>query len=379
MRCPLLPAVALAWLALGSGPARAAEPPPLTVFAAADLVSALKEIVPRFEKALGVRVTLVLGSTGQLAQQIEHGGPADVFFAADQAFVDRLVAERVLLGETRALYAQGRIVLATARAIGWKLTELRDLTGPNVRHVAIANPAHAPYGKAAEEALRKAGVWDAVRPKLVYGENIRHTLQFLQTGVAEAGMVALSVANVPEIDWVPIDPRLHAPLNQATAVVRPSPRPELGLAFIQFVNGPEGRPTMKRYGFLLSGAACVGSIALVIKSAQAGFETVARQLEQAARTLGRSEWSVFWSVTLPLAWRSVLAGAVLAFCRALGEFGITLMVAGNIPGRTQTLPLAIYDRVQAAQMGEANALALIAVAVVVVLLFGLSRLARLRY
>src|SRR5438552_4146573 len=86
-------------------------------------------------------------------------------------------------------------------------------------------------------------------------------------------------------------------------------------------------------------AACVGSIALVIKSAQAGFESVDRQLEQAARTLGRSEWSVFWSVTLPLAWRSVLAGGVLAFCRALGEFGITLMVAGNIPGRTQTLPL----------------------------------------
>ncbi len=126
-------------------------------------------------------------------------------------------------------------------------------------------------------------------------------------------------------------------------------------------------------------AACVGSIALVIKSAQAGFETVDPQLEQAARTLGRSEWSVFWSVSLPLAWRSVLAGAVLAFCRALGEFGITLMVAGNIPGRTQTLPLAIYDRVQAAQMGEANAFALIAVGIVGVLLFVLGRLARLRY
>lgn len=126
-------------------------------------------------------------------------------------------------------------------------------------------------------------------------------------------------------------------------------------------------------------AAAVGSIALVIKSAQAGFETVDRQLEQAARTLGRSEWSVFWRVTLPLAWRSVLAGTVLAFCRALGEFGITLMVAGNIPGRTQTLPLAIYDRVQAAQMDEANALALIAVGIVGVLLFVLGRLARLRY
>ena len=126
-------------------------------------------------------------------------------------------------------------------------------------------------------------------------------------------------------------------------------------------------------------AAAVGSIALVIKSAQAGFETVDRQLEQAARTLGRSEWSVFWRVTLPLAWRSVLAGTVLAFCRALGEFGITLMVAGNIPGRTQTLPLAIYDRVQAAQMDEANALALIAVGIVGVLLFVLGRVARLRY
>ena len=126
-------------------------------------------------------------------------------------------------------------------------------------------------------------------------------------------------------------------------------------------------------------AASVGSIALVIKSAQAGFETVDPQLEQAARTLGRSEWAVFWRVTLPLAWRSVLAGTVLAFCRALGEFGITLMVAGNIPGRTQTLPLAIYDRVQAAQMDEANALALIAVGIVGVLLFVLGRLARLRY
>lgn len=126
-------------------------------------------------------------------------------------------------------------------------------------------------------------------------------------------------------------------------------------------------------------AAAVGSIALLIKSAQAGFETVDARLEQAARTLGSSEWNVFWSVTLPLAWRSVLAGTVLAFCRAVGEFGITLMVAGNIPGKTQTLPLAIYDRVQANAMGEANALALIAVGGVAVLLFGLSRVARLRY
>jgi molybdate transport system permease protein len=126
-------------------------------------------------------------------------------------------------------------------------------------------------------------------------------------------------------------------------------------------------------------AASVGSIALLVKAAQAGFEAVDQRLEQAARTLGRSEWSVFWSVTLPLAWRSVCAGTVLAFCRALGDFGITLMVAGSIPGLTQTMPLAIYDHVQANQMHEANVMALVALCSVVVLLMGLGRVARLRF
>ena len=126
-------------------------------------------------------------------------------------------------------------------------------------------------------------------------------------------------------------------------------------------------------------AAWVGSSALFIKAAQAGFESVDRRLEQAARTLGRSEWSVFWSVTLPLASRAVVAGTVLAFCRALGDFGITLMVAGSIPGVTQTMPLAIYDLVQSNRMAEANMFSLVAVAAVALLLMGLGRLARLRF
>jgi len=126
-------------------------------------------------------------------------------------------------------------------------------------------------------------------------------------------------------------------------------------------------------------AACVGSLPLLIRAAQAGFESVDERLEQAARTLGRSEASVFWSVSLPLAWRSIVAGIVLAFCRAFGDFGITLMVAGNIPGRTQTLPLAIYDHVQANAMREANLLALLAVAAVIVLLVGVGRIVRVRY
>jgi molybdate transport system substrate-binding protein len=229
------------------------EPPALTVFAASDLALAFREIGPRFAQAHGATPTLVFGSTGNMARQIEHGAPADVFFAADQSFVDRLVAAGVLIPETRALYAQGRLVLATARAVGARLTEPRDLLDARVRHVAIANPLHAPYGKAAEQVLRRVGVWDAVRPKLVYGESVQHALQLVQAGGAQAGLVARSIVEVPEVTWTPIDPALHAPLDQAVAVVRRSPRPDLAAAFIQFVTGPAGRAIMKRHGFAMPG------------------------------------------------------------------------------------------------------------------------------
>jgi len=230
-----------------------AQPPALTVFAATDLALAFRELLPRFEAARGAKVTLVLGSTGNLARQIEHGAPADVFFAADRQFVDRLARAGVLVPETVGLYAQGQLVLATSRRAGPKLTELRDLLAPRVRHVAIANPAHAPYGRAAEEALRRAGLWDAVRIKLVYAENIQQALQFLQSAAAEAGLIARSLAGAAEIEWVPVDPALHAPLDQAVGVVRRSAHPELATALVQFVNGPEGRAVMKRFGFLLPG------------------------------------------------------------------------------------------------------------------------------
>jgi molybdate transport system substrate-binding protein len=225
----------------------------LTVFAAADLAFAFKEIVPLFERATGASVTLSIGSTGVFAQQIAAGAPADVFFAANASFVDDLIARGVVIPATRSLYAQGRIVLATRRDAPFRPTELRQLTDPRVKRIAIANPQHAPYGKAAEQALQASGLWDTLKAKLVYGDNIRHALQFLQTGAAEAGVVALSVANAPEISWTLVDARLHEPLNQVAVVVRRSQHPELGGAFIQFVVGPQGRPIMKRYGFLLPG------------------------------------------------------------------------------------------------------------------------------
>ena len=126
-------------------------------------------------------------------------------------------------------------------------------------------------------------------------------------------------------------------------------------------------------------AAALGSFPLLIRTAQAGFESVDRRLEQAAATLGRSELSIFWTISVPLAWRAILAGSVLAFCRAFGDFGITLMVAGNIPGRTQTLPLAIYDHVQANQLDQANALSLLSIGLVLFLMVALGRAARLRF
>lgn len=124
-------------------------------------------------------------------------------------------------------------------------------------------------------------------------------------------------------------------------------------------------------------AATVASLPLVVKAAQAAFESIDPRIEAAARTL-RPAVSVFLTVTLPLAWRGILAGLILAFARGMGEFGITLMLAGSIPGRTQTLPLAIYDAVQANDLAQANMLALITIGIVTVLLFVLSRLPRVR-
>lgn len=245
----------LAGAALGFAAASAhgTPAPALTVFAASDLVFAFREIVPLFERATGARVTLTIGSTGNFAHQIAAGAPADVFFSANEAYVDGLAANGHVIAETRTLYAQGRLALATGRGGGPKLTDLRQLAEPRVRKIAIANPQHAPYGKAAEQALRGIGIWDRVKPKLVYGENIRHALQFVQSGAADAGLVALAVVSVPEIEFVPVEPGLHEPLNQVAVVVRRSAVPQLGVAFIQFVTGREGRPIMKRFGFLLPG------------------------------------------------------------------------------------------------------------------------------
>ncbi len=238
--------------AFGSQAPRGGSRPELIIAAAADLAFALREIAPLFEKEHRAKVTLTFGSSGQLAQQIQHGAPVDVFFAANETFVEDLRAKGAVLSDSMEPYAQGQIVLATQKSRPG-LSTLEDLTRDDVKRVAIANPTHAPYGMAAREALMSAGVWPQVQPKLVYGENIRQALQFLQTGNVDAAILALSVAQVPEVQFTRIDPSLYKPIIQAAAVTTLSRYADLARAFIRFVNGPQGRPIMKRFGFLLPG------------------------------------------------------------------------------------------------------------------------------
>jgi molybdate transport system substrate-binding protein len=225
----------------------------LTVAAAADLQFAFTEIAQAYEQQTGHKVILTFGSTGQLAQQIENGAPFDLLAAANIQYVEDLADKQLVLPDSIALYAQGRIVLAVNRQSGLTAVTLEDLLSPAIKHIAIANPAHAPYGVAAKEALQASGLWDQLQDKLVLGENVRQALQYVQTGDAEAGLVALSVANVPEITWTLIDGSLHQPLNQALGVVASSTHPDLARDFVAFINGQSGRLVMRQYGFILPG------------------------------------------------------------------------------------------------------------------------------
>lgn len=235
----------------------AAAPVELTVAAAADLQFAFSEIGALFEQETGHKVIFVFGSTGQLAQQIENGAPYDLFASANISFVDDLAKKNLVMSDSVALYARGRIVLAGNKAMGIQIATLDDLLSDEITHIAIANPEHAPYGMAAMEALQSTGLWEKIQPKLVFGENVRQALQFIQTGDAEAGIVSLSVANVPEIEWTLIDASMHNPLDQALAVVASSSHQDVARLFAEFINSPSGRPIMQKYGFVLPGEVIV--------------------------------------------------------------------------------------------------------------------------
>ncbi|QKD82565.1 molybdate ABC transporter substrate-binding protein [Thermoleptolyngbya sichuanensis A183] len=225
----------------------------LTVSAAADLNYVFPEIGKQWEAETGHRVTFNLGSTGQLAQQIERGAPVDLFAAANRKFIEDLDEKGLIRSETKTLYGVGRILLWQRADSPLDLKTLQDLTKPEVTRVAIANPDHAPYGVAAREAMQSAGIWDAIQPKLVFGENIKQTQQYAETGNVEVAIAALSISVGKPGKWTLIPAELHQPLEQMLAVPKSAPHPELAQQFAAFINGEKGRPLMRKYGFVLPG------------------------------------------------------------------------------------------------------------------------------
>ncbi len=236
---------------LGRAQSNPQQPVSLTISAAADLTLAFQELGALFEKETGTKVIFNFGSTGQLAQQIEQGAPVDLFAAANLEFVEDLAKKGLILPDTKALYARGRITLWTRADSPLHIDRIEDLARSEVKQVAIANPEHAPYGIAAREAMQSAGVWDAVQPKLVLGENIRQTLLYAETGNVDGAIVALSLSVQGQGRWVLVPQDLHRPIDQALAVIKGTQHEQEARRFASFINGPEGRPIMRKYGFIL--------------------------------------------------------------------------------------------------------------------------------
>lgn len=242
--------------ALIGGTAAAEE---ITVAAAADLQFALREIAQKYEQKSGNTVKLTFGSSGALAAQIENGAPFDVFFSADASYPERLVKQKAADGKTLTRYARGLLVLwmakdqpMTGTVGGIVMADLVTLTAAGIKKIAIANPQHAPYGRAAVEAMKKAGVYDKVAGKLVMGENVSQAAQFAESGNAQAALIPLSLAQAPSLRekgrYLAVQQSLYAPIVQAAVVTKQAHDAAAAQGFLRFVLH-DGVLILRRYGF----------------------------------------------------------------------------------------------------------------------------------
>jgi molybdate transport system substrate-binding protein len=241
-----------AFVLLGACPVAAAQG--LAVAAASDLQSALPAIVSQFEKATGQHVQLTFGSSGNFFAQIQNGAPFDVFLSADIDYPRRLEASGQAERGTVYEYARGRLVLWTRSDSGIDVQRgLGALTDARTRRVAIANPEHAPYGRAAIAALRHEGLYERLREKLVLGENISQAAQFAESGSADAGLLALSVALSPTLrrsgTYFDIPESWHPPIEQGAVVVASSLHKGLARQFIDYLRGPDAVRILEADGF----------------------------------------------------------------------------------------------------------------------------------
>ena len=242
-------AALVAWAELPIAHARA-----ITLAAAADLKFAMEEIVADFKtKQQNVEVSVVYGSSGKLYAQIKQGAPFDIFFSADVSY-PRKLAEAGLGASPAVPYAWGHIVLWSATRDASSL-KLNDLTLPEIKRIAIANPMHAPYGMRAKEALVAAGLWEKIEKKLVYGENIAQAAQFVQSGNAQVGILALSLALSPELQkagsFATIPAHLHESLVQSLIVTKKAKGNRLAELFAEHMAHKSTRAILQKYGFTI--------------------------------------------------------------------------------------------------------------------------------
>ena len=227
----------------------------LRIAAASDLQFVLPELAAQYENQSGVKLAVTYGSSGNFFAQIQNGAPFDLFFSADTGYPNKLIAAHLADSDFLQVYAAGRLVLwlppdsPLDPAAG-----LNALLDPRIQKIAIANPAHAPYGYAAVAALQKANLYDKLKPKLVLGENISQTAQFVHSGSAQAGLIALSLALSPALrsgKRANIAPDQYPELEQAAVLLASSPNKKAAADFLTFLKTPAARAIFENYGFLL--------------------------------------------------------------------------------------------------------------------------------
>jgi molybdate transport system substrate-binding protein len=224
-------------------------PRKLRIAAASDLAHAFAELATQFQARTGIAVEVEYGSSGLLAKQIEQGAPFALYAAANRGYVDQVIRAGKCDAATAQSYALGRLVVWTRAGTAPPAT-LAELANPRFRKIAIANPAHAPYGKAARQALEAAGVWPRIQDRIVLGENVQATMLYARDGNADVALIAHALAAMtPGGSALPVDPALHAPLDQAMVVCGTGATTEAAKQLEGFIASPEGRAVLTRHGF----------------------------------------------------------------------------------------------------------------------------------
>jgi molybdate transport system substrate-binding protein len=231
----------------------------ITVAAAADLNAPLTELAADYQKQTGVHVKLAFGASGSLFTQIENGAPFDLFFSADEDYPERLAQAGLAERPSLYRYAVGKLVLWVPAASPLNVEDrgMNVLLDPSVKKIAIANPQHAPYGRAAEAALRHLGLYEKVADRLVLGENVSQAAQFVESGSAQAGFVALSHALAPAMRgkgrYWEVSVNAYPPLNQALVITSRSAHKKEAAAFVDFLKKPGAIAKLRQYGLAIPG------------------------------------------------------------------------------------------------------------------------------